>query len=144
MTHGIDTDFVVACEIIEHPFHESAIRLRDRLLSEDHGFGLAPQTLAEFVHVVTDARRMPIPLTVDEASRRAEAWWSSREVLRVVPDGTAVPDFLAWLREHRLGRKRLLDTLLAATFRSHGISRIITNNRSDYHVLGGFEVFGYR
>jgi len=27
MTYGIDTDFLVACEIIDHPFHAGADRL---------------------------------------------------------------------------------------------------------------------
>jgi hypothetical protein len=43
------------------------------------------------------------------------------------------------LREHRLGRKRLLDTMLAATFRSAGISSILTCDRTDFEVLGGFQ-----
>jgi len=37
----------------------------------------------------------------------------------------------------------LLDTLLAATFRESGISRIITNNGRDFEVFGGFEIIGY-
>lgn len=37
-------------------------------------------------------------------------------------------DFLAWLAGYQLGRKRLRDTLLAATFFRAGVRRIITNN----------------
>jgi len=143
MTHGVDTDFLVAVEVREHPFHLKADSLLDRLLDENHTFALAPQTLAEFIHVVTDSRRMPEPLSMDEAIDRAERWWQAAEVSRVFPEGETAVDFLSWMREHRLGRKRLLDTLLAATFSRAGIRRIITNNGADYRDFGIFEIVDY-
>jgi predicted nucleic acid-binding protein len=36
MTHGIDTDFLVAAEIREHPFHRRADALLQSLLAEGH------------------------------------------------------------------------------------------------------------
>jgi len=69
---------------------------------------------------------------------------AGEEVIRVFPDGNAVSDFFAWLRHHQLGRKRLLDTLLAASFRQAKVTKIITNNAGDYEVLGAFEVIGFR
>lgn len=144
MTYGIDTDFLVAIEITDHPFHKQADVLLQTLLAADHDFALAPQTLAEFIHIVTDARRMPEPLTMTDAITRAELWWQSKEVIRVFPDGHGVTDFFAWLRQHQLGRKRLLDTLLAASFCSAKVNKIITNNGRDYKVLGIFEIIGYK
>ncbi|NQW99306.1 hypothetical protein HQ447_01515 [bacterium] len=59
-----------------------------------------------------------------EAISRAEHWWQAAEVVvRVFPDGQAVTDFLVWLTRHQLGRKRLLDTMLAATFHCAGVKR---------------------
>jgi len=55
--YGLDTDFLVACEIVDHPFHQSADALPQKLLADEHDFALAPQTLAEFIHIVTDMRR---------------------------------------------------------------------------------------
>lgn len=143
MTNGIDTDFIVAVEIREHPFHLHADALVNQLLESNHAFALAPQTLAEFIHVVTDPRRIPVPLSVDEAVARARHWWHAEEVIHVFPEGEATVGFLTWLREHRLGRKRLLDTLLAATFFHAGIRRVITNNEVDYRVFGVFDIIGY-
>lgn len=144
MTHGVDTDFLVAVEIRDHPFHSQANQLLDKLLTQGHDIALAPQTLAEFIHIVTDANRMPVPLSMGEAITRATHWWEAAEVVRVFPEGAATTGFLAWLREHGLGRKRLLDTLLAATFHATGIRRIITNNERDYSVFRAFEILGYR
>jgi len=144
MTHGIDTDFLVAIEVREHPFHESAQALLGRLLDDGHDFAVAPQTLAEFVHVATDARRMPRPLAIADAVQRATDWWQSEEVVRVFPDGESTTHFLELLRKHRLGRKRLLDTMLSATFRKNGIRGIISNNEADFRLLGDFEIRGFR
>ena len=144
MTHGIDTDFLVAAEIRDHPFHLGADALLHSLLADGHDLAVVPQILAEFIHVVTDGKRMPNPLSMAEAIQRAEHWWQAAEVTRVYPDGRTVTDFLVWLRQHRLGRKRLLDTLLAATFLNAGIRRIVTNNAGDFVPLGNFEIVTFR
>jgi predicted nucleic acid-binding protein len=144
MIHGVDTDFLVAVEIRDHPFHRQADDLLASLLAQGEQLAVAAQMLAEFVHVVTDARRMPQPLGMADAVSRAEHWWNAAEVVRVFPNDEAVSDFLAWLRMHQLGRKRLLDTLLAASFRRAGIRRLITNNSRDYQVFGCFELVGFQ
>jgi predicted nucleic acid-binding protein len=144
MTHGTDTDFLVAVEVREHPFHQRADALLTDLLVKGHELALAPQTLAEFIHIVTDGKRMPHPLSMAEAIQRASHWWQAAEVVRVFPNSEAAADFLSWLQVHGIGRKRLLDTLLAATFHRAGIRHIITNNERDYRAFGLFEFVGYR
>lgn len=144
MIHGIDTDFLVAVEIREHPFHRPADALLQARLADGHELALLPQTLAEFIHIVTDPRRMPRPLSMAEAIGRADHWWQAEEVVRMFPDGEAVTDFLHWLSRYQLGRKRLLDTLLAASFHRAGVKRLITNNESDFKVFGHFEIVSYQ
>lgn len=58
MTVAIDTDFLVAVEIRDRLFHKPADALLGRLLDEGHKLAVAPQILAEFVHVVTDSKRL--------------------------------------------------------------------------------------
>ena len=144
MTHGIDTDFLVAVEIRNHPFHREADALLQSLLTDGHDLALVPQTLAEFIHIVTDGKKMPQPLTMGEAINRAEHWWQAAEVVRVFPDGQAVRDFFVWLTRYQLGRKRLLDTMLAASFQSAGVKRILTNNGRDFKVFWDFEIVIFR
>lgn len=140
MTYGVDADFLVAIEIREHPFHPTADALLSSLLAAGAEFAVAPQTLAEFIHVVTDPKRMPNPLTLADATARAEHWWHAKEVLRIFRDGAAVSKFLTWLNEFDLGRKRILDILLAASLQRAGVHRLITNNERDFQVLGSFEI----
>ena len=105
---GIDTTFLVQLEIRESESHVAALEvLRDRILGRDREAALAPQVLTEFVHIATDPRRFKRPLSVDLAVGKAGFWWNAREVARVFPDEECVAQFL--MRDHGLGRKRLLD-----------------------------------
>jgi len=47
--------------------------------------------------------------------------------------------FFVWHRKRSLGRKRILDTLLAATYRSGGISSLLTTNANDFAILDEFQ-----
>jgi predicted nucleic acid-binding protein len=138
VTHGLDTGFLVAAEVIEHAEHTGARETLARLLSAGDLIGVAPQVLAEFIHIVTDSRRFAQPLDITAARQLAEEWWTAREVVRVFPDDAATRQFLAWLQQFSLGRKRLLDTLLAATYRQAGIQSLLTTNQADFKVFGVF------
>ena len=43
--------------------------------------------------------------------------------------------FLTWLREHQLGRKRLFDTRLAATYFCSDVRSIVSSNIKDFEVV---------
>jgi predicted nucleic acid-binding protein len=139
MAYGIDTTFLVQVEISESPEHERAHAWLKRTLADQAiPFALAPQVLTEFIHVATDARRFAAPLPIELALEKAEFWWNASEVIRVLPSPKSTDLTLQWIRAHRLGRKRLLDTQLAATYYSAGVTQILTANAADFAV---FEVF---
>jgi len=137
---GIDTTFLVQAEVAEHPGHAQAHALLDRHLRAKAVFVLAPQVLAELVHVITDGKRFTRPLTMSAALARADQWWHADEVRHAFPTVDSTRQFLAWMDEHRLGRKRLLDTQLAATYHAAGVRRILSTNAHDFTVFGCFEV----
>ena len=142
---GLDTTFLVQLEIQEAEAHDAALEvLRGKILGRDREAALVPQVLSEFIHVVTDARRFERPLSMMQALAKANFWWSAKEIERIVPHERAVVQFLAWMAEYGLGRKRLLDTLLAATYYESGITRIVTSNARDYRMFGVFEVIEVR
>jgi predicted nucleic acid-binding protein len=139
MIHGLDTGFLVAAEVVEHSDHLAARETLARLFSAGDSIALAPQVLAEFIHIVTDSRRFARPFEMTDAIRMAEQWWTAREVTRVFPNEAATWQFLTWLRQHSLGRKRLLDTLLAATYHQGGVPSLLTTNASDFAIFGVFQ-----
>jgi len=72
--HGIDTGFLVAAEVVEHTSHLAARARIAALVAAGDGFALAPQVLAEFIHVVTDNKRFITPLSMDAARDLAQKW----------------------------------------------------------------------
>jgi predicted nucleic acid-binding protein len=139
VNHGIDTGFLVAAEVIEHANHRAARAKIAELATAGDKFAIAPQVLAEFIHVVTDPRRFATPLTMDAARTLAQKWWTASDVIHITPDESAVAQFFEWHRRHDLGRKRILDTLLAATYQSAGINSLLTTDAKDFAMLGGFQ-----
>jgi predicted nucleic acid-binding protein len=101
--HGLDTSFLVAVEVACHKDHEVARRVMKSLRQKDDRFALAPQVLAEFVHIVTDPKRFSSPLTIELALGRAEAWWNSKEVDWALPDESTVAWFLAAMAKGAVG-----------------------------------------
>jgi predicted nucleic acid-binding protein len=138
MRHGLDTGFLVAAEVTEHADHADVRSTLARLLGAGDQIAIAPQVLAEFVHIVTDPRRFTRPLDMAAARDLAERWWAAREVVHVFPDDSATLLFLDWLKRFSLGRKRLLDTLLAASYWQFSIHSLLTTNPSDFGVFGVF------
>ncbi|MCI0744763.1 MAG: hypothetical protein L0Y58_05080 [Verrucomicrobia subdivision 3 bacterium] len=98
------------------------------------------QVLAEFTHLVTDPRRFQRPLTLDEAVAKASFWWEAAEVRHVFATTESTKLFLDWMKRYRLGRKRILDTQLAATLWTAGVRRLLTSNPADFQVFGGFDL----
>ena len=67
-------------------------------------------------------------------------WWESRETRQIFPNSESMRLFSAWMTRMKLGRKRIPDTMLAATYLSNEIPSIITSNIRDFDVFGAFEV----
>jgi predicted nucleic acid-binding protein len=136
--HRFDTSLLVAHEVAGHARHLGARRRVRELRDAGEGLAIAAQVVTEFVHIVTDAKRFSALLTMAEAVERARAWWDSPDVERVEPDDDALKWFLDVMVKHQLGRKRVLDTMLAATYRSAGITSLLTLNAADFAVFGQF------
>ncbi|MBN8458617.1 MAG: type II toxin-antitoxin system VapC family toxin [Verrucomicrobia bacterium] len=135
---GIDTSFLVAWAVPEHPQHRECRALAAETAQRGGTFGLTAGILAEFVHVVTDPRRFAHPLDMERAMALAGFWAAAAEVVHLPhgPEVTAL--WLDWLNHHRLGRKRLLDTLIAATWYHAGIQEVFTLNPADFNIFDAF------
>lgn len=133
---GVDTSFLVAYEIAEHPKHQKARHFAAARCRE--GFALAPQVLPEFIHIVTDERRFERPVPMPRALELTEKWRDAVEVRLVSPTQEACSVFTTLMARHRLGRKRLLDTMLTATYLAAGVHTVVTIDVRDFAVFSGF------
>ena len=88
-----------------HAEHVAARDLLARLLAAGDFIAIAPQVLAEFIHIVTDPRRFTQPLDLAAANRLAEQWWTAREVVACFPTTPPLGNSWVWLRQYFLGRK---------------------------------------
>ena len=77
---------------------------------------------------------------MDEELRICSQWWQARECRIVEPTQHSFPLFIDWMQRHRLGRKRVLDTLLAANYHSAGIKKIATTDWRDFRIFGVFDI----
>jgi len=140
MKIGIDTTFLLEVEIIEHPGHRQANEYKNHVLDSPDSFVLAPQVINEFIHIVTDPKRFERPLSMREALARSQSWWNGLEIEQVFPTDHSVSWFLAWMNRYALGRKRILDTMLAAVYFTGGAKAIVTSNSGDFDVFEELEI----
>jgi predicted nucleic acid-binding protein len=141
MILGLDTDVLVSWAMTGAPQHVAARRLFEREIRRGSGhLGLTPQVLHEFLHVVTDARRFSEPLSMERARTLAADLWDAMEVERIVPPASVVHRTLELMGRFGLGRKRILDTALAATLEAAGVRRLATWNGADFAIFPFLEV----
>jgi predicted nucleic acid-binding protein len=138
---GVDTSFLVSLTVEGHTSHNACWELFDgEIVGKSASMAITAQVLTEFCHVITDARRFERPLEMTAALVLCEQWWHAEESRVVVADAEVGAVWLVWMRELRLGRKRLLDTMLAATYYRAGVRRLASTNWRDFASYGVFEL----
>jgi predicted nucleic acid-binding protein len=137
---GLDSNILVQMAVAGHEQNASSTRLFRAEARRGELFAVASLVITEFLHVATDARRFNPPLTQTEALDWIEGFLTLPEVNVVETDSDSIHLTLEWLRRFRLGRKRILDTHLAAVLHLHGVRRLLTSNPDDFTVFGVFEL----
>ena len=141
---GIDTTFLIDLEISDSPRHEGAVRLFEKWMAEKHSvLAIFNQSFLEFQHVITDSKRFNSPLTMEQAIERTWFWIDQERVKIIYPDETSLKRALLWTNLHKLGRKRIQDTHLAAAFVENCVTELWTANPSDFEIFEAFDLVDY-
>jgi predicted nucleic acid-binding protein len=145
MKRGLDTNVLIYAHVATFPEHE-AVRsfLAGQLARKGVTVALTPGVLHELVHVLTDARRFAPPVSMVEALAIARLYLDHSNVECLPVDAETSREALAMVERYRLGRRRLADTLFAATLLRHGIRQIITCNGEDFEIVPGLQVIDPR
>lgn len=139
MRRAIDTNVLVMAHIAAMPHHERVRRyLVEQLALPETTLVVTPLILHEFVHVITDPRRFTPPVAMHEATAIARLYLDHANIDCVAVDRHAMTMAIDLLDKHRLGRKRIADTLLAATLLQNNVSEILTCNGNDFAVFNAF------
>ena len=145
MKRGLDTNVLVYAHVAALPEH-GVVReyLAGQLARRDVTLAVTPSVLHEFVHVVTDPRRFEPPVGMGEALALARLYLGRSNVECAATDAEALADAFVLVDRHGLGRKRLADTLLAATLLRHGVRQLVTCNRGDFEGFAGLQLIDPR
>jgi predicted nucleic acid-binding protein len=141
LRRGLDTNVLVYGHLASLPEH-GVVRayLEAQLARKDVTLVVTPSVLHEFLHVVTDPRRFEPPVEMGEALALARLYLGRSNVECVATDAAAVSAAFDLVDKHRLERKRLADTLLAATLLRAGVRQLVTCNPADFGVFPGLDL----
>jgi predicted nucleic acid-binding protein len=138
---GVDTDILVNWVMAGAPHHRASRELFEReVRGRGQRLGVTLQVLLEFQHITTDPRRFETPLSMEQSLDWSQSIWDGKEVARVLPPPSVLPRTIELTRRYRLGRKRILDTALAATIEASGVKRFATLNRQDFEIFPFLEL----
>lgn len=145
MKRGLDTNVLIYAHLPSFPEHAGVRRfLLDELATPGRKLVLTPSVLHEFVHVVTDGRRFDVPVSMAEAIAVARMWTRRANVDCVGATEESLLLAFDLIERHSLGRKRVADTLLAATLLHHGVRQIVSCDPDDFAVFDNLEVIDPR
>ena len=137
---GLDCNILVQLALADHPANAATVAAVQTEVQSGNRLVFAPLVINEFLHVITDARRFNPPLTMTEALDWTEGFLADPAVGLLEPTPESLRQTLRWMRQFNLGRKRILDTHLAAVLHTAGVRRLLTSNAGDFTVFGVFEI----
>ena len=137
---GLDCNILVQLVLRDHPANAATIAAVQAEVKRGNRLVFPSLVIDEFLHVITDARRFNPPLTMIEALDWVESFLANPAVSLLEPTPESLRQTLEWMRKFNLGRKRILDTHLAAVFYTAGVRRLFTVNVADFAVFKVFEI----
>ena len=136
---GLDCNVLVQLAFADHPANSKTLAAVQTETQRGMKLVFPSFVVAEFLHVSTDPRRFVPPLTMPEALDWTEDFLANPGVALLEPNLASVDQALCWMRQFGLGRKRILDTQLAAVLHVRGVRRLVTSNPGDFTVFGVLE-----
>lgn len=136
---GLDCNILVQLALADHPANATTVAAVQAETQREGRLVFPPLVVTEFLHVVTDARRFDPPLAMIEAVDWIENLLGNPTVGLLEPSQGSLRQILRWMRQLNLGRKRILDTYLAAVLHTAGVRRLLTSNPADFTVFGVLE-----
>jgi predicted nucleic acid-binding protein len=136
---GLDCNVLVQLAIADHPANARTPAAVESETQQGIKLVFPSLVATEFLHVVNDERRFAPPLTMPEALDWIQDFLASSGVSLLEPTQASMERTILWMRQFNLGRKRILDTHLAAILHTNGVSRLLTSNPADFKVFGVLE-----
>jgi predicted nucleic acid-binding protein len=136
---GLDCNILVQLALADHPANTVTVAAVQLERQRSGPLVFPSLVVTEFLHVVTDARRFDPPLTMLEALDWIDELLANPSFKLLEPNPESLRQTFRWMRQFSLGRKRILDTHLAAVLHTAGVRRLLTSNPDDFTVFGVLE-----
>jgi predicted nucleic acid-binding protein len=136
---GLDCNILVQLAFADHPANAKTLEVVQVETNKGERLVFPSLVVAEFLHVTTDDRRFAPPLTMAEALAWIDDFLKNPAVSLLEPTPASMDQTLRWMRQFSMGRKRILDTQLAAILHTGGVRRLLTSNPADFKVFGVLE-----
>jgi len=137
---GLDCNILVHLAFADHPANVKTLAVVQAETQSGHQLVLPELVITEFLHVATDQRRFDPPLSMIEALDWMENLLANPTVKVLASTSASINLTLRWMRQLRLGHKRILDTHLTAVLHTAGVGRLVTANPSDVAIFGVLEI----
>ena len=136
---GVDGNILVQLALADHPANVRTIAAVQSEMQAGSRLVFPSLIATEFLHVITDERRFAPALAMPEALDWMRDLLANPAVRLLEPTQASMTQTLLWMRQHQLGRKRILDTHLAAILHTNGVRRLLTSNPADFKIFGVIE-----
>jgi predicted nucleic acid-binding protein len=137
---GVDCNILVQLAISDNPINAATLLAVEHEIHQGELLLVPVLAVTEFLHVVTDPKRFDPPLTMIEALDWVQDLFAKAEFKLLESPSESLGEALSWMKRFSLGRKRILDTYLAASLYNAGVRRLLTSNPADFVVFGVFEI----
>jgi predicted nucleic acid-binding protein len=109
--------------------------LEAKLQDPDTRLVLTPMILHELIHVITDPRRFEPPVDMIEALSIGRLYLGRKNIECLMTGEAETRRAFDLIQRHRLGRRRLADSLFASTLIEAGVTALLTCNETDYRIF---------
>jgi predicted nucleic acid-binding protein len=137
---GLDCNILVQLAFADHPAHAKTVATVQNETQAGVKLVFPSLVINEFLHVSTDDKRFAPPLSMSDALGWVDELLMNPAVGLLEPNQATVRQTISWMRQFNLGRKRILDTHLAAILHTNGVDQLLTSNPADFAFFGVLKI----
>ncbi len=128
----LDSNILVYAVNKSAPFHTTAFKILEKIISNKIKGCLALQNLSEFFSIITNKKRVEHPISSKEAISEIQKYINTTTLLKISFTPSAMNLFCKLTTKHHIQGQKIYDLQLVATMLDNEIKNIITANDSDF------------
>ena len=136
----LDTNILVHAYNQASPRQKVASSIIERAMAGEIQACIAQQVLFEFFAVITNAKRVELPLPPDKAAELCLDLWECDEIEKIAPSELVPKEVFNLVKSKRLSGSSIFDCILAVYAKVNKIDVIYTENVKDFNKYGFIKV----